>query len=101
MRLCYCEAKIALSNSLAALGVFSLAYNHNRGKYRVFMHLSLSLLCPPELHCFAYLIYCIDCATTGPVLYGGLAAVQLQLPHLLLLCTVLLLYMLFRKASKR
>jgi hypothetical protein len=27
----YCEAKIALSNSLAALGVFSLAYN--RGKH--------------------------------------------------------------------
>ena len=27
----YCEAKIALSNSLAVLGVFSLAYN--RGKY--------------------------------------------------------------------
>ena len=51
----YCEAKIALSNSLAVLGVFSLAYN--RGKYGAFMHLFLSLFCPPELHCFAYLIY--------------------------------------------
>jgi hypothetical protein len=28
----YCEAKIALSNSLAALGVFSLAYNLQPGK---------------------------------------------------------------------
>ena len=51
----YCEAKIALSNSLAVLGVFSLAYN--RGKYGAFMHLFLSLFCPPELHCFAHLIY--------------------------------------------
>ena len=60
MRLCllglfYCEAKIALSNSLAVLGVFSLAYN--RGKHGAFMHLFLSLFCPPELHCFAHLIY--------------------------------------------
>ena len=51
------EAKIALSNSLAVLGVFSLAYN--RGKYGAFMHLFLSLFCPPELHCFAYLIYIV------------------------------------------
>ena len=51
----YCEAKIALSNSLAVLGIFSLAYN--RGKYGAFMYLILSLFCPPELRCFAYLIY--------------------------------------------
>jgi hypothetical protein len=53
----YCGAKIALSNSLAAFGVFSLAYN--RGKYGAFMHLSLSRFCPPELHCYAH------CTTTG------------------------------------
>jgi hypothetical protein len=49
----YCEAKISLSNSLAALGAFSLACN--RGKHGAFIHLSLSLFCPPELHCFAHL----------------------------------------------
>jgi hypothetical protein len=49
----YCEAKIALSNSLAVLGVFSLACI--RGKHGAFMHLFLSLFCPPELQCFAHL----------------------------------------------
>jgi hypothetical protein len=65
MRLCLlglfiAKQKIALSNSLAVLGVFSLAYN--RGKYghgAFIMHLFLSLFCPPELHCFAYLIYIV------------------------------------------
>jgi hypothetical protein len=38
----HCEAKIALSNSLAVLGIFSLAYN--RGKHGAFMHLPLSYL---------------------------------------------------------
>ena len=54
----YCEAKIALSNSLAALGVFSLAYNQE--KCGAFMNLFLSLFCPPELHCFACLIYIVQ-----------------------------------------
>jgi hypothetical protein len=37
----YCEAKIALSNSLAAIAVFLLAYD--RGTCGAFMSLSLSL----------------------------------------------------------
>jgi hypothetical protein len=43
----YCEAKIALSNSLAAIAVFLLA--HDRGFCEAFMSRSLSLFCPPEL----------------------------------------------------
>jgi hypothetical protein len=53
----YCEAKIALSNSLAVLGVFSLAYN--RGKHGAFIYLFLGLFYPPELYCFAHLIYIV------------------------------------------
>jgi hypothetical protein len=88
----YCEAKISLSNSLAVLGVFSLAYN--RGKYGAFMHLFLSLFCPPELHCFLCLsnIYCTNCTATGPVLYGGLVTVQLHTSP----CSVLYCYCIYR-----
>jgi hypothetical protein len=57
----YCEEKIALSNSLAVLGVFfSLACS--RGKHGAFMCLFLSLFCPPELHCFAHLMYIMPTA---------------------------------------
>ena len=48
---------IYCANSLAVLGVFSLAYI--RGKHGAFMRLFLSLFCPPELHCFAHLIYIV------------------------------------------
>jgi hypothetical protein len=54
----YCEAKIAISNRLAALGAFSWAYN--MGKHRAFMHLSLSLFYPPELQCFAHLMHVVS-----------------------------------------
>jgi hypothetical protein len=56
----YCEAKIALLNSLAVLGVFSLACI--RGKHGVFMRLFLSLFCPPELYCFACLMCIVPTA---------------------------------------
>jgi hypothetical protein len=83
----HCEAKIALSNSLAALGVFSLAYN--RGKYGAFMHLFLSLFCPPELHCFAYLIFIVPpcaarrtCNRTATCCPLFCAVLLLYIPHL-------------------
>jgi hypothetical protein len=92
----YCEAKIALSNSLAVLGVFSLAYH--RGKCGAFMHLFLGLFCPPELHCFACLMCIVPivlllalCCTTG----------DSAATHCPLFCTVLLLHVPFRKVSKR
>ena len=92
----YCEAKIALSNSLAVLGVFSLAYN--RGKYGAFMHLFLSLFCPPELHCFAYLIYIVP---TALLLALHCAAGNRAATHCPLFCTVLLLYIQHLKVSTR
>jgi hypothetical protein len=60
----YCEAKIALSNSLAVIAIFLLAYD--RGICEAFMSLSPSLFCPPELEllclsnilCLLY-YYCI------------------------------------------
>jgi hypothetical protein len=53
----YCEAKIALSNCLAAIAVFLLAYD--RGFYEAFMSLSPSLFCPPELEllCLSNILY--------------------------------------------
>jgi hypothetical protein len=61
----YCEAKIALSNSLAEIAVFLLAYN--RGICEAFMSLSLSLFPPPELELLCssnilnILYYCCIC----------------------------------------
>jgi hypothetical protein len=78
----YCEAKIALSNSLAVLGVFSLAYN--RGKYGAPMHLFLSLFRPPELHCFAHLIYIVPTM----LLLAQCCTVDLQ-PHSYMMSPVL------------
>jgi hypothetical protein len=94
----YCEAKIALSNSLAVLGVFSLAYN--RGKYGAFMHLFLSLFCPPELHCFAYLIYILyQLYCYWPCTVRRTC--NRTATHCPLFCTVLLLYTLYLKVSIR
>jgi hypothetical protein len=53
----YCEAKIALSNSLAVISVFLLAYD--RGICEAFMPFFLSLFCPPELEllCLSNILY--------------------------------------------
>jgi hypothetical protein len=53
----YCEAKTALSNSLAVVAVFLLACD--RGICGAFMSLSLSLFCPPEfkLLCWSNMLH--------------------------------------------
>ena len=64
----YCEAKITLSNSLAVIAVFLLAYD--RGLCEAFMSLSLSLFCPPELelHCLSDILYLLYYFCTCTVL---------------------------------
>ena len=92
-----CVAKIALSNSYAALGVFSLA--HNRGMYGAFMHLFLSPFV--LLNSIAWLIECMPyrlccywpCAVRRT--YNRTAT------HFPLFYTVLPLHKPFRKVSIR
>jgi len=76
----YCEAKIALSNSLAVIAVFLLAYD--RGFCEAFMPRSLSLFCPPELEllCLSNILY---------LLYYFCTYIYIHI-----YCTVLLLYIL-------
>ena len=64
----YYEAKITLSNSLAVIAVFLLAYD--RGFCEAFMSLSLSLFCPPELelHCLSDILYLLYYFCTCTVL---------------------------------
>ena len=53
----HCEAKIALSNSLAVIAIFLLTCD--RGICEAFMSLSLSLFYPPELElpCLSNVLY--------------------------------------------
>jgi hypothetical protein len=93
----YCEAKIALSNSLAVIAVFLLAYE--RGFCEAFMSRSLSLFCPLNLNCYAYLIYFTYCITSVSVLCcctADLLSISLRL-----YCTATAYTILFRKVSKR
>jgi hypothetical protein len=66
----YCEAKIALSNSLAAIAVFLLLLAYDRGICEAFMSLSLSLFCPPELEllCSSNTLYLLCCFCVCTVL---------------------------------
>jgi hypothetical protein len=50
----YCEAKIALSNSLAAIAAFLLACH--RGIYGDFLSFFLSPFCLPELRTFTVVL---------------------------------------------
>jgi hypothetical protein len=64
----YCEAKIALSNSLAVAAVFLLDYD--REICEASMSLSLSLFCPPELEllCWSNILYLLYSFCTCAVL---------------------------------
>ena len=87
----YCEAKIALSNSLAVIAVFLLV---TTGEI-------VRLSCPDpsvcfvplNLNCYAYLIYCIYCITPVPI--------YIYIYTCILNCAVTVYTILFRKVSKR
>jgi hypothetical protein len=89
----YCEAKIALSNSLAVIAVFLLAYD--RRFCEAFMSRSLSLFCPPELEllllCSSNMLYLLYCFCICAVLLHSYPAVHISAPAA---CAALLLHVL-------
>jgi hypothetical protein len=83
----YCEAKIALSNSLAVIAVFLLA--NDRGICEAFMSLSFSLFCSPELEllCLSNVLHLLYYFCISAILLHSWPTVHVSVPVLHCYCT--------------